>query len=92
MSLEELAPLLVSSRVVVRGYINEYSYESPSGKFYMSYTDALTDCIKWLDSEYEREDCLLGDIAEENGCHLSDEDVNRIKKKNGKFYSRGVKE
>ena len=63
MSLEELAPLLISLRVIDGEYDSNHNfsvgktngYQSPSGKFYMSYVDALTDCIKWLDEEYHKE-------------------------------------
>ena len=63
MSLEELAPLLISLRVIDGEYDSNHDfsvgktngYQSPSGKFYMSYVDALTDCIKWLDEEYHKE-------------------------------------
>lgn len=49
MSIEEVAPYLLRSKW-------EDAFEvcvSPSGLQYLSYEDAIEDCIKWLDFEYD---------------------------------------
>lgn len=51
MSLEELAPYFVYDKTV-RDWGDEFTvYESPSGRRYLSYKNAVRDCIDWLDSE-----------------------------------------
>lgn len=70
MSLEELAPLLIHSEEIDIGDYdwdeNPISYYqtfwcSPSGNYFMDYGDeegykeAIEDCIKWLDSEWNKE-------------------------------------
>lgn len=69
MSLEEIAPLLVYSEEVDTGDYDwdenpipcyETFWYSPSGNSFVDYCgegkqEAIDDCIKWLDSEYEKD-------------------------------------
>lgn len=56
MSLEEIAPYLVRSKIIYDWEDEFEVYVSPSGLQYLSYEEAIDDCIKWLNSEYKGED------------------------------------
>ena len=61
MSLEELAPLLIRSEEID---IGDYDWDenpiswyvihwfSPSGRDFWEHENAIEDCIRWLDSEW----------------------------------------
>lgn len=53
MSLEEVAPYLLRSKIFYDWGDEFEVYVSPSGLQYLSYEDAIEDCIKWLDLEYD---------------------------------------
>nr|DAD82891.1 MAG TPA: hypothetical protein [Siphoviridae sp. ctXZx16] len=51
MSLEEIAPLLVS---MTRVDLDGFKFSIPNGETFIRKEDAINACITWLDSEYER--------------------------------------
>lgn len=62
MSLEELAPLLIHSTWVSKNFnhnqghvsLRKVEYFSPSGQKFDTKGDAIADCVKWLDSEWNK--------------------------------------
>lgn len=56
MLLEKIAPYLVRSKIIYDWEDEFEVYVSPSGLQYLSYEEAIDDCIKWLNSEYKGED------------------------------------
>lgn len=52
MSLTEIAPYLIK-RCFPYDENDDKRWLSPSGKKFTYYDDAIEDCIKWLDSEFE---------------------------------------
>lgn len=65
MSLEELAPLLIRSEEID---IGDYDWDenpiswyvtrwfSPSGRDFWEHEEAINDCVKWLDSEWDNQE------------------------------------
>lgn len=65
MSLEELAPLLIHSEEID---IGDYDWDenpiswyvtrwfSPSGRDFWEHKEAINDCVKWLDSEWDNQE------------------------------------
>lgn len=62
MSLEELAPLLIRSTWISKNFnhnqgrisLRKVEWFSPSGQKYETKEEAVEDCIKWLDSEWNK--------------------------------------
>lgn len=62
MSLEEIAPLLIRSTWISKNFnhnqehvsLRKVEWFSPSGRKYETKEDAVEDCIKWLDSEWNK--------------------------------------
>lgn len=48
---EELASYLVREKMICVCGHPFIAYESPSGRRYFSYKNAIRDCIDWLDTE-----------------------------------------
>lgn len=61
MSLEELAPFFVHEKTVMDLGNMFTVYESPSGRRYLCYENAVRDCIDWLDSEQSKLSISLRD-------------------------------
>lgn len=62
MSLEELALLLIRSTWISKNFnynqghisLRKVEWFSPSGQKYETKEEAIEDCIKWLDSEWNK--------------------------------------